>query len=116
MSHPKKDRLLEQYVRYLEVERNVSPRTVIAYRHALEKFKAFAGDKGAWNSCTVTQFRSFLLECMKAEMARSYVRLTFAALRSFYKYLVERAGFSSNPLMEVQLPKMEKKLKKATST
>jgi integrase/recombinase XerC len=110
MYHPKKDRLLEQYIQYLEVERNVSPRTVIAYRHALEKFKAFAGDKGAWNSCTATQFRSFLLECMKAEMARSYVRLTFAALRSFYKYLVERAGFSSNPLKEVQLPKMEKKL------
>jgi len=43
-------------------------------------------------------------------MARSYVRLTFAALRSFYKYLVEREGFRDNPLREVQLPKMEKKL------
>jgi integrase/recombinase XerC len=110
MMAPKKDRLLEQYFQYLEVERNVSPRTVIAYRHALEKFKEFAGEKSSWNSCTATQFRSFLLECMKAKMARSYVRLNFAALRSFYKYLVERAGFTSNPLKEVQLPKMEKKL------
>ncbi len=47
---------------------------------------------------------------MKKGMARSYVRLTFAALRSFYKYLVEREGFRENPLREVQLPKMEKKL------
>jgi len=47
---------------------------------------------------------------MKKGMARSYVRLTFAALRSFYKYLVEREGFRDNPLKEVQLPKMEKKL------
>ena len=47
---------------------------------------------------------------MKNGMARSYVRLTFAALRSFYKYLVEREGFRDNPLREVQLPKMEKKL------
>jgi integrase/recombinase XerC len=47
---------------------------------------------------------------MKNGMARSYVRLTFAALRSFYKYLVEREGFRNNPLREVQLPKMEKKL------
>jgi site-specific recombinase XerD len=47
---------------------------------------------------------------MKNGMARSYVRLTFAALRSFYKYLVEREGFHHNPLREVQLPKMEKKL------
>jgi len=110
MSYLKKDRLLEQYIQYLEIERNASPKTVIAYRHALERFKAFSGEKSSWHTCTASQFRSFLLECMKAEMARSYVRLTFAALRSFYKYLVERAGFSSNPLKEVQLPKMEKKL------
>jgi integrase/recombinase XerC len=111
MSYPKKkDRLLERYIQYLEVERNVSPRTVSAYRHALEKFQHFAGDQLSWNGCPAQQFRAFLLECMKSGMARSYVRLTFAALRSFYKYLVEREGFRDNPLREVQLPKMEKSL------
>ncbi|MBV8533452.1 MAG: tyrosine recombinase XerC [Verrucomicrobia bacterium] len=106
----KKDRLFERYIRYLEVERNASPRTVVAYRHALEKFRHFAGDKPSWNGYTAQQFRGFLLDCMKSGMARSYVRLTFAALRSFYKYLVEREGFRDNPLREVQLPKMEKRL------
>ena len=110
MAYQKKDRLLERYLEYLEVERNASPRTVIAYRHALAKFKTFAGDKNSWSECTAHQFRGFLLDCMKENMARSYVRLTFAALRSFYKYLVEREGFRDNPLREVQLPKMEKKL------
>jgi integrase/recombinase XerC len=110
MSHPKKDRLLERYIQYLEVERNSSPRTIIAYRHALEKFKRFAGEKASWQACTAQQFRAFLLDCMKANMARSYVRLTFAALRSFYKYRVEREGLRDNPLREVQLPKKEKKL------
>jgi len=110
MSYLKKDRLLERYIQYLEVERNASPRTIIAYRHALEKFKHFAGDKVSWQACTTQQFRTFLLDCMKANMARSYVRLTFAALRSFYKYRVEREGLRDNPLREVQLPKMEKKL------
>lgn len=110
MAHQKKDRLLERYFKYLEVERNASPRTIIAYRHALAKFKTFAGDKTSWSECTAQQFRGFLLDCMKEGMARSYVRLTFAALRSFYKYLVEREGFRDNPLREVQLPKMEKKL------
>jgi len=110
MAHQKKDRLLERYLEYLEVERNASPRTIIAYRHALAKFRTFAGDKISWSECTAQQFRGFLLDCMKEGMARSYVRLTFAALRSFYKYLVEREGFRDNPLREVQLPKMEKKL------
>jgi integrase/recombinase XerC len=110
MAYPKKDRLLERYLEYLDVERNASPRTVIAYRHALDKFKNFSGDNISWMNCTAQQFRAFLLDCMKKGMARSYVRLTFAALRSFYKYLVEREGFRNNPLREVQLPKMEKKL------
>ena len=111
MPYPKKkDRLCERYIRYLEVERNASPRTVVAYRHALEKFQHFAGDQPLWNGCTAQQFRAFLLHCMKSGMARSYVRLTFAALRSFFKYLVEREGFRDNPLREVQLPKMEKRL------
>ncbi len=110
MAYQKKDRLVERYLEYLEVERNASPRTVVAYRHSLAKFKLFASDKISWVDCTAQQFRVFLLECMKNGMARSYVRLTFAALRSFYKYLVEREGFRENPLREVQLPKMEKKL------
>ncbi len=94
----------------MEVEKNASGRTILAYRHALEKFRTFAGSQNPWPSATATQFRAFLLECMKQEMARSYVRLTFAALRSFYRYLTERAGFTANPLKEVQLPKREKKL------
>ena len=110
MARPKKDQLLERYLKYLHVERNASPRTIVAYRHALTKFMEFVADKISWENCTAQQFRGFLLDCMKKGMARSYVRLTFAALRSFYKYLIEREGFRENPLREVQLPKMEKKL------
>jgi integrase/recombinase XerC len=106
----KKDRLIERYIEYLEVERNASPRTIIAYRHALNEFKAFAGNQSSWRNCTAQQFRAFLLQCMKQGLARSYIRLRFAALRSFYKYLVERAESPENPLTFVQLPKTEKNL------
>jgi len=110
MAQPKKDRLLERFVAYLEIERNASPRTVIAYRSAIERFRQFAGPTVSWQTATATHFRAFLLECMKKSMARSYVRLTFAALRSFYRFLGEREGLTENPLKVVQLPKAEKKL------
>jgi integrase/recombinase XerC len=110
MARPKKDRQLEGFLAYLEIERNASLRTVIAYRSALERFKNFAGPTLSWQTATATHFRAFLFECMKKNMARSYVRLTFAALRSFYRFLVEREGFVENPLKVVQLPKAEKKL------
>jgi tyrosine recombinase XerC len=110
MGYPIKDRLLERFLEYLDVERNASRRTVIAYRHALEKFKQYHTGKVSWEACTAQEFRAFLLDCMKKGMARSYIRLTFAALRSFYRFLVERERFRENPLREVQLPKIEKKL------
>jgi site-specific recombinase XerD len=47
---------------------------------------------------------------MKRQQARSYVRLQFSALRSFYRYLAARNHLTKNPVREVQLPKMEKKL------
>ena len=47
---------------------------------------------------------------MKNEAARATIRLHFAALRTFYKFLAERHGLKENPLKEVQLPKAERKL------
>jgi site-specific recombinase XerD len=47
---------------------------------------------------------------MKAEIAKPTIRLHFAALRTFYRFLVERHGLADNPLKQVQLPKLDKKL------
>jgi integrase/recombinase XerC len=110
MRRERKDRLMEQYFEYLEVEKAASPRTLIAYRQALDRFQRFVGDQVSWRTATPDHFRTFLLDLMKEKLARSYIRLIFAGLRSFYRFLNERAGLQHNPLKAVQLPKPEKKL------
>ncbi len=112
---PEDNFLVDEFVQYLLVERNASERTVIAYRQALNKFirwqrKHDKGQEFIWRSFVASQFRLFLLECTKSGMSRSYIRLTFAALRSFYEYLVTRGRLVNNPLKDVQLPKREKTL------
>ena len=109
MPPPKKDRLAEAFLEAMEFERNASPRTLVNYRHALMSFKAQPGVPG-WRECDADHFRRYLFECLKAKKSRATVRLHFAALRTFYKFLVERHGLADNPLKEVQLPKAEKKL------
>src|SRR5438045_6128779 len=47
---------------------------------------------------------------MKRGQARSYVRLQFSALRAFYKYLTDRKKLRIDPLRQLQLPKIQKKL------
>lgn len=108
-SRPPRDPLAEEFLRYLEVERNVSPRTLIAYQHALENFRA--SERGrAWRSCHSDDFRDYLFELMKKNQARSYIRLQFAAFRTFFRFLVERKNLRKDPVRELQLPKPEKKL------
>ena len=47
---------------------------------------------------------------MKKRQARSYIRLQFSALRTFYRFLMERKGLRHDPVRELELPKAEKKL------
>src|SRR5204863_7880826 len=79
-----------------------------AYRQALEAFRAT--NKTPWKKCTADDFRAHLFEVMKRAQARSYVRLQFSALRTFYRFLVERKGLRRDPVRELELPKAEKKL------
>ncbi len=104
---PARDPLAEDFFRYLEVERNSSPRTLTAYRQALAGFHAVAPP---WRKCVADDFRDYLFNAMKKRQARSYIRLQFSAFRTFYRFLVERKGFRRDPVRELELPKAEKKL------
>lgn len=102
------DPLAGEFLRYLAVERNSSPRTLKAYRQALAAFHA--ENKTPWKKCTANDFRDYLFALMKRGQARSYVRLQFSAFRTFYRFLAERKKLPRDPVRELQLPKIEKKL------
>lgn len=104
-----RDPVTEEFFRYLEVERNASPRTLTAYEQALSAFRLHKGDK-PWRACSADDFRDYLFAAMKKKQARSYVRLQFSAFRTFYRFLVERKGLARDPVRELELPKAEKKL------
>jgi site-specific recombinase XerD len=86
---PEKDAVVEEFLRYLDVERNASPRTITAYAQALTAFRGQAKGR-AWKDCVADDFRDYLFSAMKKRQARSYIRLQFSAFRTFYRFLVER--------------------------
>lgn len=110
VSGPEVDPDLDSFLRYLAVERNSSPRTLSLYGYAIARFRGGMSDFPGWGQLEADVFRDYLFDLMKEEWARSTIRLHFAALRSFYKFLTRRKGYNSNPVAEVQLPKAEKKL------
>jgi site-specific recombinase XerD len=104
------DQTTQKYIRFLEVEQNASPHTVLAYRRALSDFKRFMGLNVRWRTTEPDNFRAFLSHCLKRKRKRSYIALIFAALRSFYNFLIEREGYTVNPIEEIQLPRLERTL------
>src|SRR5580765_1850291 len=102
-----RDPWMEEFLRFLEVELNASRRTLTNYRHALAEFRK--SEKAGWRDLTPDHFRRYLFAITKRGLARPTIRLHFAALRTFYRFLGERHGLASNPLAAVQLPKLQRK-------
>jgi len=83
---------------------------LINYRHALAKFRASKDDLPGWMDLKADDFRRYLMRLAAEELSKPTVRLHFAALRTFYRFLSERFNLKDNPLKQVQLPKLGRKL------
>jgi integrase/recombinase XerC len=106
------DQLSDGFINFQRVEKSASERTLRNYSQALAAFQTYMEESKfpGWKACGNEDFRHYLYHCMQLEMARSTIRLRFSALRSFYKYLIHRHGLAKSPLVELQMPKQERKL------
>lgn len=104
----KPDLLAAEFLRHLDIEKNSARRTLTNYTHALSEFRKH--EQGDWLKLTPDHFRRYLFAISKRGLARPTIRLHFAALRTFYRFLGERHGLTVNPLAAVQLPKLQRKL------
>ncbi len=92
-------------------EKSASPRTLANYQDALAAYQKWRGEQfTGWRSAVGDDFRDYLFALMKQGFKRATIRLRFAALRSFYKFLVLRRGLAHSPVAEVLLPKPERGL------
>ena len=101
----------DAFLEFMTTERSASPRTVGNYRHALDAYRAWRGNAFlTWREEEADTFRDYLFQLMKQDRQRSTIRLHFAALRSFYKFLVLRRGLANSPVAGIQLPKVARTL------
>jgi integrase/recombinase XerC len=104
---------IEEFCRYLGVERNVSPHTLKAYRTDLEMFREFIG-KEQGGAVSVDGVTHLLIRRYLASLARDSRKSTMgrklAAIRSFFKYLVREGKARKNPAELVNTPKKEKRV------
>jgi len=109
----------EQFLKYLEVEKNASPHTVKNYREDLAQFAAFV-EKHAQDSGTqVTaagidhfMIRRYIVALQGHNYAKRSVARKLATLRSFFRYLIREEAVKADPMSGVSSPKLNKPLPK----
>ncbi|EAX48676.1 tyrosine recombinase XerC [Thermosinus carboxydivorans Nor1] len=105
---------IEQFFRYLRLEKNASPHTVKSYREDIEHFWEFAlqhnGSEVLFAAITPMLIRAYLARLKADDYARTTIARRIAALRSFYRFLCREGLVDTNPFKLVHTPKIEKKL------
>jgi site-specific recombinase XerD len=98
------EKLLRDYLNYLEIEKNRSPKTSENYRHYLTEFLKFAKiSKPA--EITDDVVREFRLTLARRDMKRITQGYYVIALRNFLKYLAKR-DIKTLSAEKIELPKI----------
>ncbi|MEW5785559.1 MAG: site-specific tyrosine recombinase/integron integrase [Bacillota bacterium] len=105
------DERLEQFLSYLEIEKNASPLTLQGYRNDINQFltllKRDGGGLGDLNHYTLRRFLAWLKE---SGYARGSVARKLSATRSFLFFLQKRGDLKAGSWTGVSRPRQEKRL------
>lgn len=106
---------VEEFLRHLADERQLSPNTVVAYRRDLSDLSAFLGDywgtpDWGWEHVDRLTLRSFLGWCHREGLARRTVARKLSATRSFFRFLHLEERLERNPAGALRAPRSEKRL------
>ena len=105
---------VDRFLRYLGVERQLSPITLTNYQRQLEALIALADDAGlkSWQQCDAAQVRSFAVRSRRAGLGPASLALRLSALRSFFDWMVSQGELAANPAKGIAAPKIPRHLPK----
>ncbi len=102
---------IEEFLRYMRVQRGASPHTLRAYGKDLKQYFDFLHSEGEGGEPdSQAMVRAYLAHELASGSARSTVSRRLATLRSFFSYLHKEGIIKANPAKLVNSPKVPKRL------
>lgn len=104
---------IEDFLKFLRLERNYSQKTIDNYRADLEQFELFFRKLEAdlsWKDVDADIIRDWIEQMMDKGNAPASVNRRLSALRSYYRYALKRGVVEADPTYNVQGPKRKKVL------
>lgn len=104
-------RELEDYLNYLEYQKNYSKHTIESYKQDIIEYLEYLDEKHIkLLKIKYDEIRDYLKYLSDKKDINSTISRKISALRSFYKYLQNNNKIENNPFSLINLPKKEKKL------
>lgn len=104
---------IEEFIKYLEVQKNYSPNTLLNYKKDLDEYYDFLNDNSySFNDMDYKKCTNYLLFLDKRNLKKTSISRRLSSLRTFYKYLVLNSVLETNPFNLVSSPKKEKRMPK----
>ena len=107
---------VDDFLRWVAHERQLSPQTVRAYTDDLAEFETFLGryygsGEWLWGGVDRLAIRAFMGDCAtRRGLSRTSIARKLSAIRSFYRYLHVEERVDANPAKAVRTPKRERHL------
>ena len=106
---------IQLYKQYLKLERSLSPKTVEAYLHDIEKLNDFIGGRKKLEDVKLEDLQDFLASLYDDKIsARSQARI-ISGLKSFYKFMLFDHKITHDPTELLDAPKIGRHLPEVLS-
>jgi len=103
------DKYIDKFIRYLEIEKNYSPHTILNYRLDLKDFKSFCGEIEL-EKIDYLFLRKYLAVLKEKNLGNRSIGRRLSALRSFFRFLSRENYLKINPILMLSSPKLDKHL------
>lgn len=103
----------KDFIDYLQLEKNYSTHTILAYQRDLEGFLSFAKKDFDYDSLKEVHYsivRSWIVYLVDSNISNRSVNRKMSSLKTYYKFLLKTGQISENPMAKHKSLKTSKKL------
>ena len=110
---------IRKFLDFLAVEQGYSENTIAAYRNDLSQFVRFLTEMDlpitSWAEVKKDNIVNYILYLKEREYTSSTVARKVAAIKSFFHFLLAEGSIGDDPTVDLDSPKVQKRLPKALS-
>lgn len=107
--------IVDEFIHYLKVERQLSPHTLSSYQRDLTQAIEYFMEQGcdSWLNIDGHHYRAYVARQHRKNLSGKTIQRQLSSLRRLYEFLIKEQLISHNPVKGVSAPKTGRKLPKA---